>query len=566
MKAKSSVAGRRLQPGQPQRVLAAGAATVPGERARFGVFPNLGVRTNMTISLLERHRRWGRIDRERERQEVNEWIGRLGIVTQGPDAPIQSLSGGNQQKVLVARALRTRPKVLVLDDPTQGIDVGARAQIHEVIERCAADGIGILLISTDSDELARLSDRILIMAGGRCARTLERGPALTAKLIDISQLEAAPEPAFAARSLRRRRMNTMTAPPVQQAGTAGKSSHLRLPGLRNFSAVYLWIVFLILFGVLQFHLFLTVSTFQVVFSQSAVTAVLALAFLVPLTADTYDLSIGEMMSLTIVLMNWLTLHTTLPIGVIAVLVVLTCAVIGAVSGFIVVKLRVNSLIATLGMSEVLSSIQLYISQNHQVSGSFSSLFVQVGNGKVLGIPYLDLYMIVIALVLWFVLEQTPVGRRMFAVGGNREAARLAGISADRIIWGSLIASAAIASVAGVMYTAQVGAYTSDIGQGYLFPALAAVFFGASQLSQRPNVWGTLIAYFALAFGIQGLTLQFGAGTFWVSPLFQGVAVIGAVAIASSRGAIGAGGDSRAIRRLLRSRGSAQPTGTGADSE
>ena len=105
-----------------------------------------------------------------------------------------------------------------------------------------------------------------------------------------------------------------------------------------------------------------------------------------------------------------------------------------------------------------------------------------------------------------------------------------------------------------MYTAQVGAYTSDIGQGYLFPALAAVFFGASQLSQRPNVWGTLIAYFALAFGIQGLTLQFGAGSFWVSPLFQGVAVIGAVALASSRGAIGGGGgDSRAIRRLLRSR-------------
>jgi ribose transport system permease protein len=353
-------------------------------------------------------------------------------------------------------------------------------------------------------------------------------------------------------------MNTITAPPVKRARPAGTSRRIWLPGLQRFSAVYLWIVFLGLFGVLQFHLFLTVSTFQVVFSQSAVTAVLGLAFLVPLTTDAYDLSIGEMMSLTIVLMNWMTLHTRLPIGVIAALVVATSALIGAVSGFVVVKLRVNSLIATLGMSEVLSSIQLYISQNHQVSGSFSSVFVAVGNNKLFGIPYLDLYMIVIALVLWFVLEQTPLGRRMFAVGGNREAARLAGISANRIIWGSLIASAAIASVAGVLYTAQVGAYTGDIGQGYLFPALAAVFFGASQLSQRPNVWGTLIAFFALAFGIQGLTLQFGAGAFWVSPLFQGVALIGAVAIASSRGAIGNGGDGRAIRRLLRSRLSAPP--------
>lgn len=192
------VGGRRLRPGQPQRVLAAGAAGVPGERARFGVFPNLGVRANMTISLLGRHRRWGRISRERERREVEEWIDLLGVVTQGPDAPIQSLSGGNQQKVLVARALRTRPKVLVLDDPTQGIDVGARSQIHEIIQRCAADGIGVLLVSTDSDELARLSDRILILADGRCARILERGPAVTAKQIDISQLEAKPKPALVA--------------------------------------------------------------------------------------------------------------------------------------------------------------------------------------------------------------------------------------------------------------------------------------------------------------------------------------------------------------------------------
>jgi ribose transport system permease protein len=308
-----------------------------------------------------------------------------------------------------------------------------------------------------------------------------------------------------------------------------------------------------IFGYLQGHLFLTVSTTQLVFSQGAVTAVLALSFLLPLATDTFNLAIGEIMSLTVVLMNWLPTKLSLPIGVIAIGVVLFSSVVGAIAGFIVVKLRVNSLIATLGMSEVLSAFQLYISQNHQVTYSFSSTFVQAGNGMIFGIPYLDIYLVILAVGLWFVLEQTPLGRRMFAVGGNRDAARLAGISSDRIIWGSLIASGAVASVAGVMYTAQVGAYTSDIGQGYLFPALAAVFFGASQLSQRPNVWGTLIAFFALAFGIQGLTLQFGAGTFWVSPLFQGSALIVAVAVASMRGSVRNGGDSRAVRRVLRAR-------------
>jgi ribose transport system permease protein len=94
--------------------------------------------------------------------------------------------------------------------------------------------------------------------------------------------------------------------------------------------------------------------------------------------------------------------------------------------------------------------------------------------------------------------------------------------------------------------------------------LAAVFFGASQLSQRPNVWGTLLAFFALAFGIQGLTLQFGAGTFWVNPLFQGVALILAVGVASTRGSIGRGRDGQAVRRVLRRRDAPPAPGEPAD--
>lgn len=191
------VAGRNLPGGNPSRALAAGVVAIPGERARLGVFPNLNVRANLTISDLARHRRFGRVRGHVERDEVNGWIERLGIVTAGPDAPIGSLSGGNQQKVLVGRALRLSPRVLVLDDPTQGIDIGARAQIHDVIERCAAEGMAVVLVSTDSDELARLSDSVHILVGGRVAATLGRGPALTDRAIDAAQIQKltpAPEP------------------------------------------------------------------------------------------------------------------------------------------------------------------------------------------------------------------------------------------------------------------------------------------------------------------------------------------------------------------------------------
>ena len=120
-------------------------------------------------------------------------------------------------------------------------------------------------------------------------------------------------------------------------------------------------------------------------------------------------------------------------------------------------------------------------------------------------------MMLLAVIVWYVFEHTPVGRHMFAVGGNPEAARLAGLRSDRLIWGSLVASGVIAGFAGIIYGWKVGNYAATVGPGYLFPAIAAVFFGASQLKGRPNVWGTFIALYALAWGIKGLQLTFTTG-------------------------------------------------------
>ena len=127
-------------------------------------------------------------------------------------------------------------------------------------------------------------------------------------------------------------------------------------------------------------------------------------------------------------------------------------------------------------------------------------------------------------MLWYVLEHTRIGRYLFATGGNAESSRLAGVPTNRLIWGSLVASGAVCGLAGVLYNMRVGEFDSTVGPGYLFPAIAAVFLGASQLSRRPNVWGTLIAYFALAFGIQGLSLISSSAAVWSEPLFQGVAL------------------------------------------
>lgn len=303
-------------------------------------------------------------------------------------------------------------------------------------------------------------------------------------------------------------------------------------GITRLSAVYLWVFFIVLFGIITPSTFLTDTTFRLVFSSGVVTCLLALAFLVPLAAGVYDLSIGGLMALSLALSVYLELHSGLPPVLGAVIGIAACMVVGFFNGFIVVRLRVNSFIATLGTSQVLLAICLLVSNNQQLAATFPNSWSNIGNNNIFGIPIVVAILLVVAFILWYVLEFTRVGRYLFATGGNADAARLSGVRTNRMIWGSFVASGFIAALAGIIYSMQTGLFSADTGPGYLFPAVAAVFLGASQLSQRPNVWGTLIAYFALAFGIQGLVLSASAAATWSQPLFQGVSLIVAVAIAS----------------------------------
>jgi ribose transport system permease protein len=332
----------------------------------------------------------------------------------------------------------------------------------------------------------------------------------------------------------------------------GPARFLSMLAPRRISAVYLLGLFILLFGLLEPDTFLTEVTFSLIFRSGVVTCILALAFLVPLAAGVYDLSIGAVMSLSLGLVIYLSLHSGLPTPVTALVAIGVAALCGAVSGLIVVKLHVNSFIATLGVSQVLAGAVILLSDNTQMIGDLPSYWSSFGTSDFLGVPQVVLILLLLALALWYALEFTPIGRYLLATGGNPEAARLAGVATDRVLWSVFVVSGAISGLAGVVFSMQSGLYSTSIGPGYLFPAVAAVFLGASQLSQRPNVWGTLIAYFALAFGIQGLALSTASASVWSQPVFQGVSLIIAVAIAS-----------RPVIRKLREPKAAEPAESAA---
>jgi ribose transport system permease protein len=184
------------------------------------------------------------------------------------------------------------------------------------------------------------------------------------------------------------------------------------------------------------------------------------------------------------------------------------------------------------MSSILAAAAYWITGGNQLVGKPSAgWFGTIGDGSSLGVPDPVWIAAGIALILWYLTEWTTVGRYAFAIGARREAARLAGVRVNRIMWSSLVCSGLVASMAGVLLTAELGSTSPDLGPPYLLPAFTAALLGATQIKAngRVNVFGTLVALALLATGIYGLQLVGAPG--FVSDLFNGVALIVSVSLA-----------------------------------
>lgn len=166
--------GREVRISSPQEAIAMGIGYVPEDRRRHGVIPEMAVAANITMASLLRifPRSW--IETSVETTSAEHWIRQLSIKTAGPQAAVGSLSGGNQQKVAVGRWMMIEPRFLIVDEPTQGVDVGAKAEIHRILRELADSGMAVLLISSDLPEVLGMSDRIGVMRQGRMVRTFQR--------------------------------------------------------------------------------------------------------------------------------------------------------------------------------------------------------------------------------------------------------------------------------------------------------------------------------------------------------------------------------------------------------
>jgi len=175
--------GASVRINSPQEAIEHGIGFVPEDRRTQGLFPNLDVKENLSISVIDTLSTFGFINGEKERKAAIEYISRLKIRTTGPGQRIAELSGGNQQKIILARWLIGKPKVLILHEPTAGIDIGAKSEIYEVLNGLLSHGMGIILVSSDLPEVLGLSDQILVMNAGRIVARFLRSEASEEKVM-----------------------------------------------------------------------------------------------------------------------------------------------------------------------------------------------------------------------------------------------------------------------------------------------------------------------------------------------------------------------------------------------
>jgi ribose transport system permease protein len=318
----------------------------------------------------------------------------------------------------------------------------------------------------------------------------------------------------------------------------------------RFAGLYLWLTFVVVFGAWKPDLFLTTATLHSVASSSAPTALLGLAVLIPLCAGAYDLSAGAAMNFSTIVVVLLQTKGHQSVASASVLAVLLCVVIGAVNGFVVVKLKVNSFIATLGMSSMVLAFQSIIVGASQPVPPSSLAWTDLTTKTIFGFQIIVLYMLVITSLVWWLLARMTAGRYIYAVGGNAEAARLAGVPVGRHVFMSFMLSGLIAGVGGVLYGSLYGP-SLTYGSALLLPAFAAAFLGSVLLRGKFNAWGTVGAVYILATGIQGL--QFVTSAQWLGDMFNGVVLVVAVAFAVWRQSVAGKARARAQAEQIRER-------------
>ncbi len=297
-----------------------------------------------------------------------------------------------------------------------------------------------------------------------------------------------------------------------------------------YGLLILMIGLILLFSILLPRTFPTLLNLRAILSDKSIIALLSLSAMVPMVAGRIDLTVGYGIVLWHILAISLQTMFGIPWPVAVVIVLMLGALTGFFNGLLVEVAKIDSFIATLGTGTVLYALALWHTGGRQVVGVLPDGFYALSGTFVFGLPITGFYVLAISIAMWLILEYTPVGRYLYAIGANPRAAELNGIPTRKFVVAAFITSGTLTALTGVLLASKLRIGQASVGLEFLLPALVGAFLGSTTIKPgRVNVWGTIVGVAILAVGISGIQ-QFG-GSFWVEPLFNGVTLLIAIGIA-----------------------------------
>ena len=320
-----------------------------------------------------------------------------------------------------------------------------------------------------------------------------------------------------------------TTDPAKTAATpkAPRKAAKRPAEPERFALLGVWAVLFLVFSLIVPETFPTTANISNMLGSQAVLLVLALGLIVPLRAGDYDLSVASTLNLSAVVVAVLNVNQGWNIWAAVIAAILVSMVVGVVNGFIITRFDIDPFIVTLGIGTVVQGLIYQISNSVTITGVDRQLSDTMLTQPFLAIPVDFYYAIALCILVWYVFDHTAFGQRLLFAGQSRDVARLNGVNVSGLRWVSMIISAGVAGVAGVIYAGTTASADPTSGAAFLLPAFAACFLGSTVLKiGRFNPWGTLIAVYFLVTGITGLQLM-GAQQY-VQQLFYGGALVVAV--------------------------------------
>ena len=405
-----------------------GIVLIPEDRIRQGVVVDHSVASNICLPVLDRLSTGTWVSNSKARSLADQQIAKLRIKTASRDSAVRSLSGGNQQKVVLAKWLAADPDVLVLDEPTAGIDIGSKSEIIALVRDLARAGKAIILISSELMELLAASDRILLMSEGRVtgeiAKTRPHG-------------RRGPSPS---RRCRAAAPGDAATGDMSESGDARAtvSTSRRILATWRQNIIYLGFVAIFLFFAITLHDkgFLEPTNLLNIVRQTAVIAVMAVAMTFVLSAGEIDLSVGALAGLASVA-TAMAIDLGGPFfGILGGLA--TGFAVGVANGIITTRIGIPSFLTTLAMMGIARGVAMWVSDTRSipiVDRNFPYFF---GGGDIGPVPTLLIWMLLIGAIGHVVLRRTTFGRRVLATGGNEVAARFSGIDTRSIKFRALV--------------------------------------------------------------------------------------------------------------------------------